>query len=75
MVPIDNRGHILTIYGDFREVFNKAKQRHLRRISLFIIQLIWSPATIGHVGRLQLSGVDLNRVQLSGVELTRVQSS
>jgi len=61
MVPTDDGGHIPAIYGEFVEGFQH-RRRHSRRIGQLTMQSTWSPATICHMGGLQLSGVELNGV-------------
>jgi len=76
MVPTDDGGHILipAIYGDFVEVSTKPRRRHSCRIGQLTMQSTFIPATICHMGGLQLSGVELNGV-LSWVESSGIHAT
>lgn len=76
MVPTDERVHILTIYGDYIEVFSTQGETLLPHWSIRN-EIGLEPSYNLPNGRItvQLNGDELNGIQLTGVELIGVESN
>jgi len=75
-VPIDDGGHP-AIYGDFMEVFSKAKAETLPPHRSIDYEIDLEPGYSLPYGRItiELNGIELNGVELNGVELSGVELS